>query len=63
MMRLERANYPIVLTVHDEAVCEVDEDKADLHQFEQLMSEPTPWADRIGIPIAVEAWVGDRYRK
>lgn len=63
MMRLERANYPIVLTVHDEAVCEVDEDKADLHEFEQLMAEPTPWADRIGIPIAVEAWIGERYRK
>jgi DNA polymerase bacteriophage-type len=63
MMRLERNNYPIVLTVHDEAVCEVDEAKADVHEFEQLMAEPTQWAREIGIPIAVEAWQGDRYRK
>ena len=63
MMRLERAGYPIVLTVHDECVVEMPEDRADVKAFEQLMAEPTEWAERIGIPIAVEAWAGDRYRK
>lgn len=61
--RLERANMPVVLTVHDEAVCEVDEGKADLAAFEQVMSEPTRWAQEMRIPIAVEAWSGDRYKK
>lgn len=63
MMRLERNGYPLVLTVHDEAVAEVDEAFADQHEFEQLMAEPTPWARALGIPIAVEGWCGDRYKK
>lgn len=61
--RLERADMPVVLTVHDEAVCEVDEGRADLQAFEQLMAEPTGWAQDMRIPVAVEAWAGDRYRK
>jgi DNA polymerase len=61
--RLERSNMPVVLTVHDEAVCEVDEDKADLKLFEQVMSEPTRWAQEMRIPVAVEVWQGTRYRK
>lgn len=63
MMRLDRNGMPIVLTVHDEVVCEVDEDRADLSRFKALMAEPTEWSDRIGIPIAVEEWQGARYRK
>jgi len=63
MMRLERAGYPIVLTVHDEVVCEVDEDTADLARFEELMAEPTQWSERLGVPVAVESWQGMRYRK
>lgn len=63
MMRLERAGFPIVLTVHDEVVCEVPENGADLDRFEQIMAEPTAWSERIGIPIAVEAWQGRRYKK
>lgn len=61
--RLERASMPVVLTVHDEAVCEVDEGNADLKLFEEVMSEPTRWAREMRIPIAVEAWEGSRYRK
>ncbi len=63
MMRLERGGFPIVLTVHDEVVAEVPEDKADLTRFKALMAEPTVWSDRMGIPIAVEEWQGCRYRK
>ena len=63
MMRVERAGMPIVLTVHDEIVVEIDEDKADLDLFETLMAEPTAWSERIGIPIGVEAWMGRRYKK
>lgn len=63
MMRIEKAGMPVVLTVHDEVVCEVDEGSADLQAFEQLMAEPTLWAREMKIPIAVEAWEGNRYRK
>ncbi len=63
MMRVEKAGMPIVLTVHDEIVCEVDEDTADLDYFETLMAEPTVWSERIGVPVAVKAWQGQRYKK
>lgn len=61
--RLERASLPVVLTVHDEIVCEVDEGKADLGLFEKLMAEPTSWSREMRIPIAVESWAGQRYKK
>lgn len=53
-----RLNYreqrPIVLTVHDEIVSEVDEGRADLALFKRVMEERPAWAERIGIPIEVE---------
>jgi DNA polymerase len=61
--RLERNGFPVVLSVHDELICEVDESCADLKAFEQLMAEPTRWAKQLRIPVAVEAWAGDRYKK
>lgn len=63
MFRIERAAMPIVLTCHDEIVVEVDEDKVDEVQFTKLMVEPTPWSEKMGIPIAAETWNGTRYRK
>jgi DNA polymerase len=57
------AEFPIVLTVHDEIVAEVPESRpADtLSKFEALMARPPAWAD--GFPIAAEGWRGKRYRK
>ena len=53
MMRLEAAGFEIVLTVHDEIVCEVDE-TADLAKFRAIMEQPTAWSEAMGVPIAVE---------
>lgn len=61
--RLECNGMPVVLSVHDELVAEVDEKSADKAAFEQLMAEPTGWAKALRIPIAVEVWQGERYRK
>lgn len=63
MLRLEAAGFPVVLTVHDEIVCEVPEDLTDLKTFETIMAQPTAWSEAMGIPIAVEAWAGGRYKK
>lgn len=63
MMRLEEAGFPVVLSVHDEIICEVDEDKADLVQFADLMTERAPWVEALRIPVAVETWSGTRYKK
>lgn len=61
MVRVEAAGYPIVLTVHDEVVCEVLADFGSITEFEALMTELPPWAT--GLPVAASAWQGERYRK
>ena len=68
--RLERAGFPVVLTVHDEIICEVPENKldgneADEVRFRELMEyvQPDGWIAKMKVPIAVETWVGTRYRK
>ena len=63
MERLTTAGKPIVLTVHDEVICEVKEDEADLDRFKAIMEERPEWVARMGVPIEVEAWSGARYRK
>jgi len=61
MLRLEAANYPLVLHVHDEAVAEVPEGWGSLDEFNQIMEVVPPWAK--GMPIKAEGWVGYRYQK
>jgi len=61
MVRVESAGYPIVLTVHDEIVCEARQEFGGVAQFESLMTTAPKWAD--GLPIAAKAWEGKRYRK
>lgn len=59
--RCEEAGFPVVLTVHDELVCEVPVDEADPSVLEQLLSITPTWAQ--GWPIRAEAWAGRRYQK
>lgn len=61
MLRVHKAGYPVVLTVHDEVVCEVPNSHGGLAEFEALMVEIPGWAR--GLPVSAEAWEGARYRK
>jgi DNA polymerase len=61
MFRFEERGFPVVLTVHDEIVVEHPDITAAM--VEEIMSESPEWAIDIGLPVAVEAWVGKRYRK
>jgi DNA polymerase I-like protein with 3'-5' exonuclease and polymerase domains len=49
--------------VHDEVLCEVDEDKADecLKDMTRIMTTPPEWA--IGLPLEVDLKLMRRYSK
>lgn len=59
MLRVEE-RWPVVLTVHDEVVVEMDPTDSE-EEFENLMKRTEPWAN--GLPVDVETWKGERYRK
>lgn len=69
MMRLERAGYPIVMSVHDEIIAEMLIGQGSRRQMAAIMCEPQAW--NVGCPIVVGAndndglpgWRGRRYRK
>jgi DNA polymerase len=62
MQAAEAAGLPVVLTVHDELVCEVDEAFPDpVKTLERLMCELPAWARTF--PVTAEGWAGKWYRK
>lgn len=61
MLRVEQAGYPIVMTVHDEILCEPRTDFGSLDEFCDLMKVVPSWG--AGCPISVAGWRGERYRK
>jgi DNA polymerase len=69
MVRLADAGYEtwdpmghgIVLTVHDEIVCEVPKDFGSVEEFESIITALPAWAE--GLPVAASAWTGERYQK
>lgn len=60
MTNLDEARFPVVLTVHDEIVCEAGEQR-DLNEFLEIVNKLPPWAS--GLPLRAEGWKGKRYRK
>jgi len=63
MYRCEAAGFPIILTVHDAIMAEPLSVNADWSVFKSIMEETTAAAKAYGVPIAVEGYVGDRWRK
>lgn len=62
VITLESNHIPIVLSVHDELVCEVpDTTQYNKQLIEQLMCVLPQWAN--GLPIAAEGWEGYRFKK
>lgn len=61
MFRLEAADYPTILTVHDEIVAEVLDGFGSVDEFTRVMVENPQWAP--GLPIAAEPDENRRYRK
>lgn len=61
MLTLEREEYPVIMTVHDEIVVEVEQPRGDEAEMVHLMCLLPDWAK--GCPIDAEGWTGERYKK
>lgn len=61
MMNAERAGYPIVLTVHDEAVADTPDNHGSLEDFSQKLCDMPAWAD--GLPVVADGYESYRYKK
>lgn len=62
MINVERGGYPIVLSVHDELVCETpDKQEYSVAELERLMCELPEWAE--GFPLVAEGQELKRYAK
>lgn len=61
MMNAERAGYPIVLTVHDEAVADTPDSHGSLEDFSRHLCDMPAWA--AGLPVVADGYESFRYKK
>ena len=61
LLNMDKKGFDVLLSVHDEAICEQDDDFMSGHEYEKLMSTTPKWAE--GAPIAVEGFKSFRYKK
>jgi DNA polymerase len=58
----DQPGYEIVLTVHDEVICEAPDDPAFSHHvLSALMAQGEDWTE--GLPLAAAGFEAKRYRK
>lgn len=61
MLKAERAGYPIVMTVHDEAVADVPNGHGSLAGFEACLCDLPGWA--AGLPLVASGYEAKAYKK
>ena len=61
MLNAEAHGYPIVMTVHDEAVAEVPGGRGSLDEFSKLLCDLPAWAG--GIPLTAAGYESKFYKK
>jgi DNA polymerase len=61
MVRLDAADYPIALHVHDEIVAECPEGFGSVEEMTAIMSQPIEWAP--GLPLTAAGFECDFYQK
>jgi DNA polymerase len=63
MFKCEKNGLPIVLTVHDEIICDAEPRLDNAKVLKQIMEDRPTWAKEMQIPVEAETWAGDRYKK
>lgn len=53
--------YRVIFSVYDEVISEIDEDKADIKHYEELLSVTPEWG--VGMPLEAEGKICNRYQK
>ncbi len=61
MMRLELQGYYVIMSVHDEIICEVPDNHGTLAEMIEIMTAVPDWAT--GCPVAAEGKESVRYEK
>ena len=61
LLNIDAAGYDPIMTVHDEIVADTKINHGSLDEFNTLMCELPGWAK--GLPVDVEGYEADRYRK
>lgn len=61
MLRVEARGWPVILTIHDEVICETPEGLVTPEEFGAVMRDLPGWAS--GLPVAAEGLASRRYRK
>jgi DNA polymerase len=61
MFKLKEKGYPIILTVHDEILCDVPNGKGSIKEMNEIMCINPPWAE--DLPVEAEGYEAKRYRK
>lgn len=62
VLRLEKAGYRTLLTVHDEIICERPIGEGSIDDYKNIMCQLPNWADE-NLPIDASGWCAKRYRK
>lgn len=61
MRKLESLRFPIVFHVHDEVICEVEQNRSSAEEIANIMAEIEPWQE--GLPLKADAYECNYYRK
>lgn len=61
MPHIEKAGYPLILSVHDELVSDTPIGHGSLAEFNRIMETVPEWAE--GLPIAADGYESYRYKK
>lgn len=61
MFNAESAGYPVISTVHDEIITEVENGFGDVKEYEALLCDVPEWGQ--SCPISAEGFTAERWRK